>query len=72
MLTAVAAPPMLSVVTPVFSKLNVPAEEVISPPFTATSPPAVTFPVSVEIPSTVSVPFVWMFPALFTLSPVEP
>jgi hypothetical protein len=45
MLTAVAAPPMLRVVTPELSKLKVPTEDVRSPPLIAISPPAVTFPV---------------------------
>ena len=52
----VAAPPMFRVVTPELSKLKVPAVEVRSPPLTATSAAAVTFPVRVEVPSMVRVP----------------
>ena len=56
-LRVVAAPNALTVVAVALRRLNVVAVVVRSPPFTARSPVAVTFPVSNDVPSTVSVPF---------------
>ena len=47
-----AAPSTFALVTVALSKLNVVAVEVMSPPFTAMSPPAVTSPIRVDVPVT--------------------
>jgi len=73
MLTAVASPPMFTVVAFVLNRVAIPVEVVvISAPLTAKSAAAVTFPVKVDVPSTVNVPLAWMFPVLLIETPVEP
>lgn len=51
-----AAPPILRVVTVLFSRLNVVAVDVISPPFTAKSPVSVVLPVTPKVDEKVAAP----------------
>jgi hypothetical protein len=61
MVTAVAAPPILSAETPELRRLKVPAEEVRLPPFTARLPAAVIEPFEVTLPLLAIVN--WVVPA---------
>ena len=54
--TAVPAPAKFSVVTPVFTRLNVLAELIMSPPLTARSPVSVVSPVTANVLPTVASP----------------
>ena len=70
--TVVASPPILSVVAVVLNTVAVVLVVVISPPLTAMSAPAVTFPVRREVPSIVRLPFACMFPVAPIVTPVDP
>jgi len=68
----VAALPIFKVVALVLNREAVVEVVVKSPPLTATSAAAVTFPVRVEVLSTVKVPLAWIFPVLEIATPVFP
>ena len=71
MLTALAPPPILTVVVPELKRLPEELVVVIEPPLTAIVPAVVTFPVRVLEPSTVRLPLVWITPADEIVVPVE-